>query len=125
MLQQLCRDGGCALAEHVIKFEAGNSKTILGAFLLSGHAGREFDPGTAEIPELSDIPWRNEAAANEIMLEHVSDSLSFLSVFFSWITLTNFWMADDYMAGILPYIVDWESVLPGGFHADILAIVGE
>src|SRR5699024_6932361 len=86
VFQQLCRDGGCALTEHitehVIKLEVGNSETILGAVLLSGHVGRKLDPVTTKISKLPDILRWNEAAANKVMLEQVGNPLSVFLVSF-------------------------------------------
>ena len=115
VFQQLCRDGGCALTEHitehVIKLEVGNSETILGAVLLSGHVGRKLDPVTTKISKLPDILRWNEAAANKVMLEQVGNPLSvFLVSFLPFDSLDEFRVADYHMAGLLQNVVNWEPI---------------
>lgn len=129
MLQQLRCDGGCALAEHitehVIKLEVGNGETILGPVFLSGHVGREFDPVAAKVSKLPNVLWRNEAAANEVVLEQVGDPLRVLLIgFLTLDSFDKFWMADYHMAGVFQNVVDWEPILSCGLHADIFTAIG-
>lgn len=84
MLQQLTDNGGRALAEHVtehvIQFEVGNGETVLGAVLLSGSVPDELLVVTAQVAQLANILRRDEAAANQIVLEKVGNPHSILLI---------------------------------------------
>ena len=104
MLQQLRCDDGCALAKHItehdIQLKVTNSRAFLGTIFLPGHIGRQFDSVPAEIPKLTNVFGRNEAAANKIMLKQIELCVFFV-VFPSIDCFYELWIVDYHMTGFL------------------------
>ena len=128
MLQQLTDDGGRALSEHVtehvIQFEVGNSEAVLDAILFSSGNPDELLVVTAQVPQLTDILRRDEAAAYQIVFEKVSDPHGVLLVrFLALDGFDEFRMSDDDMEILFKDVVDRKPILSGGFHANVEALV--
>ena len=68
------------IREHIIQFDIGNCKTVLGTVLFPGGETCEFGAVAHQISELTDVGGRDKAAGDKTVLENIGNPLGILLV---------------------------------------------
>ena len=128
VLQQSGGNSGSRFAKdirkHIVQFDIGNCQAVLGAVLLPGSEIGQLPMVAHQIPELADIRWWDKTAGHQIVLEDVGDPFGvFLVGFLSPNCLDVLGVGQNNGAGGFQNVVNGYPILPGGFHAHILAVV--
>jgi hypothetical protein len=125
---QVVRDGRGRFAKHVgddsIKGYIANSESILKTVLFTAFTANKFVTVSGVFTENTNGFTGNITSRYQTQPEEVSDPLGiFLIILVSFYSLHPFGVGDSDMDGIFQKIVDWDPILPGGFHADVKAVV--
>ena len=68
------------IREHIIQFDIGNGKTVLGTVLFPGGETCEFGAVAHQNSELTDVGGRDKASGDKTVLENIDNPLGILLV---------------------------------------------
>ena len=128
MRQDKLGDGTRGLAEHVgehiVEFEVGYSEAVLRAVLFAGDHVGELHAIANQVAKLADDRRRDKAGLDHAAHEQVTNPMSVLAVCLVALHgLGVLGVGERNSAGLFEDIEHGNPVFPGGFHADLSAVI--
>ena len=128
IFQDTGSDCGSCLAENIrediVQFKIGDSQTVLRPVFLTGGEAGKFPTITEQVSKLADICRRDKTPGYKVVLEDVCNPLGIPLVCFLAPNGFHILRVGEYdVAGGFQNVVNRNPILPGRFHAHILAVV--